>query len=88
LKIIDHGNSVKIGVIAEGYIPSLSNESGLELISHKAACILNANDVEAPNQLTICNAEKRTVGPYKMSVQAKRTLHLLFNDLEKLYQFV
>jgi len=71
----------KIWAIAEGYIPAWSNGPGREFVSHEAACILNANDTEAHLQLTIYFSDKEPVGPYKITVPAKRTLHLRFNDL-------
>jgi hypothetical protein len=72
----------KIWAIGEGYIPSWSHGSGREFESHEAACILNANDSEAHVELTIYYANKEPVGPYKITVPAKRTLHLRFNDLK------
>lgn len=71
----------QIWVIPEGYIPSWSNGPGREFISHEAACILNANDVEANIKLTIYYSDRDPVGPYEITVPAKRTLHLRFNDL-------
>jgi hypothetical protein len=73
----------KIWAIAEGYIPSWSNGPGREFISHEAACILNTNDVEAHVELTIYYADKNPVGPYKITVPAKRTFHMRFNDLKE-----
>jgi hypothetical protein len=73
----------KIWAIAEGYIPSWSNGPGREFISHEAACILNANDVEAHIELTIYYADRDPVGPYEITVPPKRTLHLRFNDLKE-----
>ncbi|WP_227990732.1 sensory rhodopsin transducer [Flavisolibacter ginsenosidimutans] len=73
----------KIWAIAEGYIPAWSNGPGREFVSHEAACILNANDTEAHLQLTIYFSDKEPVGPYKITVPAKRTLHLRFNDLKE-----
>lgn len=71
----------KIWAIAEGYIPSWSHGPGREFESHEAACILNTNDVEVHIELTIYYANKDPVGPYKITVPPKRTLHLRFNDL-------
>lgn len=72
----------KVWAIAEGYIPSWSNGPGREFVSHEAACILNANDTEAHVEITIYFSDKDPVGPYKVTVPAKRTLHLRFNDLK------
>ena len=68
--------------IAEGYIPSESAFSDRALISHETACILNAGDREALIEITILFADREPVGPYKVTVGARRTLHLRFNDLK------
>jgi hypothetical protein len=68
--------------IAEGYIPSESAFSDRALISHETACILNAGDREARIEITILFADREPVGPYKVAVGARRTLHLRFNDLK------
>jgi hypothetical protein len=68
--------------IAEGYIPSESAFSDRALISHETACILNASDREARIEITILFADREPVGPYKVTVGARRTLHLRFNDLK------
>jgi len=67
--------------IPEGYIPSESSFSDRALISHETACILNANDHDAHVALTIFFADREAVGPYRIEVPARRTLHLRFNDL-------
>jgi len=68
--------------IAEGYIPSQSSFTDHALISHETACILNAGDREARIEITILFADREPVGPYKVTVGARRTLHLRFNDLK------
>jgi hypothetical protein len=68
--------------IAEGYIPSQSSFSDRELISHETACILNATERDAHIAITIYFADRDPVGPYRVTVPARRTLHLRFNDLE------
>jgi hypothetical protein len=67
--------------IAEGYIPSESAFSDRALISHETACILNAGDRDAQVAITIFFADREPVGPYRVTVGARRTLHLRFNDL-------
>ena len=69
--------------IAEGYIPSESSYSDRALTSHETACILNAGDRDAQIAITIFFANKESVGPYRVTVPARRTLHLRFNDLEQ-----
>jgi len=68
--------------IAEGYIPSQSSFSERALISHETACILNAGDRDAHIAITIFFADRAPVGPYPVTVAARRTLHLRFNDLD------
>jgi hypothetical protein len=68
--------------IAEGYIPSQSAFSDRALISHETACILNAGDRDAHVAITIFFADRDPVGPYRVTVSARRTLHLRFNDLK------
>jgi hypothetical protein len=67
--------------IAEGYIPSQSSFAEPALISHETACILNATDTVAHIRITIFFADREPIGPYRVSVAARRTLHLRFNDL-------
>lgn len=69
--------------IAEGYIPSQSSFSDRALISHETACILNACDQDAHVNITIFFADREPVGPYRVTVAARRTLHLRFNDLKE-----
>jgi hypothetical protein len=68
--------------IAEGYIPSQSSFSDRELVSHETACILNAGDRDAHIAITIFFTDREPVGPYRVTVGARRTLHLRFNDLK------
>lgn len=67
--------------IAEGYIPSQSSFSDPALVSHETACILNAGGADAHVAITIFFADRGPVGPYRVMVPARRTLHLRFNDL-------
>jgi hypothetical protein len=67
--------------IAEGYIPSESVSTERALLSHETACILNAGDDEAHITLTIFFTDREPVN-YKLTVPARRTIHLRFNDLK------
>jgi hypothetical protein len=67
--------------IAEGYIPSQSSFTDPALVSHETACILNAGDKEAHVRITIYFADREPSGPYRVTIAARRTLHLRFNDL-------
>jgi hypothetical protein len=68
--------------IAEGYIPSWSNGPEPQFTSHETACLLNASDEEAHVEITVFFSDREPVGPYRLTVQAQRTLHLRFNELE------
>ncbi|MCC8402671.1 sensory rhodopsin transducer [Paraburkholderia sp. MMS20-SJTN17] len=67
--------------IAEGYLPPYSTGASPDLASHEAACILNAGEREAHIQITILFKDREPAGPYHVTVPARRTLHLRFNDL-------
>ncbi len=67
--------------IAEGYIPGESSFTDPALMSHETACILNAGDRTANVRITIFFSDREPVGPYLVTVAARRTLHLKFNDL-------
>jgi hypothetical protein len=71
----------KCWAIPEGYIPTYSHTTGPELLSHETICILNASDKQAKIELTIFFSDKEPVGPYHITVEAKRTKHVRFNDL-------
>lgn len=71
-----------VWAIPEGYIPSASSSSDPALLSHETACILNAGDRDAHLAITLFFKNREPVGPYRVSVPARRTLHLRFNDLD------
>jgi hypothetical protein len=68
-------------VIAEGYIPGASSGSGRAFESHETACILNAGERDANVRITLYFADREPVGPYRVTVPARRTRHVRFNDL-------
>jgi hypothetical protein len=70
-----------VWAIAEGYIPPGGTQGSRELESHETACILNAGDADAHVEITIYFRDREPVGPYHVTVAARRTLHLRFNDL-------
>jgi hypothetical protein len=51
------------------------------MISHETACILNVAGEDAHVELTVFNADREPGGPYRVTVPARRTLYLRFNDL-------
>lgn len=68
--------------IAEGYIPSYSNGPEPQFTSHETACLLNAGDEDANVEITAYFTDREPAGPYRLTVPARRTLHVRFNDLE------
>jgi hypothetical protein len=68
--------------IAEGYIPPTSHGPQPAMLSHETACVLNVSDEEARLEIWIFYSDREPVGPYKMSVPARRTKHIRFNDLK------
>lgn len=68
--------------IAEGYIPKFSHGPEPQMTSHETACLLNTNEQDAHVQITVYFSDRDPVGPYSMTVPARRTKHLRFNDLQ------
>ncbi|MDZ4307716.1 sensory rhodopsin transducer [Allopontixanthobacter sp.] len=70
-------------VIPEGYIPPASMANGdRALLSHETACLLNTGDADAHVRITLFFTDREPVGPYEITLGARRTLHLRFNDLD------
>ena len=67
--------------IAEGYIPPESHGPAPDMTSHETACLLNAGNDAAHVAITIFFRDREPSGPYRVTVPARRTLHLRFNDL-------
>lgn len=69
-------------VIPEGYIPPASMvNANRALLSHEAACLINTGDEDAHVQLTLFFTDREPIGPYKVTLGARRTLHVRFNEL-------
>jgi hypothetical protein len=68
--------------IPEGYIPPQSTGPEPEMTSHETACLLNTGDAPAQVEITVYFADRDPVGPYRVEVPARRTVHLRFNDLD------
>lgn len=68
--------------IAEGYIPGGSTGPEPAMTSHETVCILNAGDEDALVRITLYFPDREPVGPYRVDVPARRTLHLRFNELD------
>ncbi len=68
--------------IAEGYIPAAGeHEEDRALRSHETACILNTGDQTANLEIWIYFTDRDPVGPYRLSVAGRRTLHMRFDEL-------
>ena len=67
--------------IAEGYIPRQSTGEGRALESHETACLLNAGDADAHVEITVFFSDREPAAAHRVTVPARRTLHLRFNDL-------
>lgn len=72
----------RVWAIAEGYIPGSSSGPD-EMTSHETACFLNTSDQDAEVDITIYFSDREPAGPYRVTVPARRTVHLWFNDLQE-----
>lgn len=68
--------------IAEGYIPTWSTGPEPEMASHETACLLNAGDEDAHVEIVLYFSDRDPAGPYRLTVPARRTRHVRFNELE------
>lgn len=68
--------------VAEGYIPGSSNGPEPEMTSHESVSILNTSDEDAHVEITVFFSDREPVGPYKVTVPARRTKHVRFNNLQ------
>jgi hypothetical protein len=67
--------------IAEGYIPGTSHGPAPQMESHETMCVLNAGDQDAHLTVTIYFADREPAGPFDITVPARRTRHIRFNQL-------
>ena len=67
--------------IAEGYIPPASTGQGRALESHETACLLNAGERDAHVEITVFFSDRDPLPAHRLTVPARRTLHVRFNDL-------
>ena len=68
--------------VAEGYIPPSSHGPDPQMTSHATACLLNESDREAHVEITVFFADREPAGPYRLTVPARRTRHVRFNELK------
>src|SRR5947209_7767028 len=69
--------------VPEGYIPPWSHGPAPEMESHDALCLLNTGGSEAHVQITVYFEDREPVGPYRITVPARRTLHVRYNNLSE-----
>jgi len=74
---MDHVGS-RTWLIPEGYIPATSTGPE-EMASHETACLLNTGDTDAHVEILL--PDREPVGPYRVTVGARRTVHQRFNEL-------
>ncbi len=77
---------MKIGrtrwAIAEGHIPEGGTGPAPDLVCHETACLLNASDEDAEVEITLYFSDREPVGPYRLTVPARRTRHVRFDHLD------
>jgi hypothetical protein len=76
-----HGIGRKLWAIAEGYIPTWSHGPSPEMKSHETLCILNANADPTEVRVMVYFSDRDPVGPYKIMVEGRRTLHQRLGEL-------
>ena len=69
--------------IPEGYIPGWSRGPEPQFTSHETACLLNVSDQDAHVEIPIFFSDREPAGPYRLTVPARRTKHLRFNELKE-----
>ena len=84
--MIDPGNAQSaIGrrrwAVAEGYIPEGSHGPEPAMTSHESVCLLNAGSADAHVTISLYFTDREPAGPYRVTVPARRTLHVRFNEL-------
>lgn len=67
--------------VAEGYIPEWSHGPEPAMVSHESVCLLNAGSADAHVTLTLYFHDREPAGPYRVTVPARRTRHVRFNEL-------
>lgn len=68
--------------IAEGYIPEESHGPEPEMVSHETVCMLNTSEDEAQVRILLYFSDREPAGPYRVTVPARRTRHVRFNELK------
>lgn len=68
--------------LAEGYLPATSTGPAPEMTSHETVSLLNTGDHDAVVGIIVYFADREPAGPYELTVPARRTRHLRFNELD------
>lgn len=68
--------------VPEGYIPQWSHGKEPELESHGSLSLLNTTNDDAHVVITIYFSDREPCGPYRLTIPARRTRHVRFNELE------
>lgn len=71
----------RIWAIPGGHIPSASTGAEPEHVSRDELQVLNTGDTDAELEISLYYADREPVGPYPLTVGARRTRHVRFNDL-------
>jgi hypothetical protein len=71
----------KTWAIPGGHIPPRSTGREPEFTSRDVLCLLNAGKREARLELIVFYADHDPIGPYKLTVPARRVRHVRLNDL-------
>jgi hypothetical protein len=48
----------------------------------RTACLLNVSDEDIHVEITVFFSDRKPVGAYRLTVPARRTLHVRFNELD------
>jgi len=69
-----------VWAVPEGYIPEWSQVQEPEMTSHETLCLLNTTESDVLARVYVFYDDREPSGPYEVSVPAKRTKHVRFND--------
>ncbi|HEX6969529.1 MAG TPA: sensory rhodopsin transducer [Micromonosporaceae bacterium] len=64
-----------------GHIPFPGNGREPEFTAFEQLCVLNPGDEPAEIEITVYYSDQEPVGPYPLTVPARRIRHVRFNDL-------
>jgi hypothetical protein len=70
-----------VWVVPGGFIPERGTGPEPEMTSHDLLCVLNTGDDAVELEVTIYRDDREPVGPYPLTVAARRVRHVRVNDL-------